>query len=242
MKKYTRTAINGDAGEYFLAYKITSMFGFATRLLDVDLGVDAEIEVIDVNVSTTHIIKAQIKSSDNISGNKHTVSVKQENVEYWKEINLPVVVFLVDLKTEKIYWQHIKSEANYTTSGVSNKVEFDLQSMELTVADRSSFEELAIPQEKQVLESLRTEINLLLDALPEPIPPYASHCWDTGLAGMYETLRKAEALLSQLLQLLAFHPDLSRNGFLTKVQNVRRRLTMTQNYLDKCAREADGME
>lgn len=242
MKKYTRTAINGDAGEYFVAYKITSMFGFATRLLDVDLGVDAEIEIIDQSVSTTHIIKAQIKSSDSVKGAKHTVSVKEENVEYWKEINLPVVVFLVDLNTEKVYWRQIKSEDDYSTSGVSNKVEFDLQSTELTSDSRPVFEELAIPQEKKALESLRNEINILLDLLPYPIPSYAVHSCDTEINEMYERLSSTEVLYAKLTQLLAFHPDLNRNGLSTKLQNVRRRLTMTQNYLDKCAREADGMD
>jgi len=45
--KYTKSAANGHAGEFFFAYKVARVLGWPCRLFDIDIGIDAQVEVLD---------------------------------------------------------------------------------------------------------------------------------------------------------------------------------------------------
>lgn len=47
MAKYTAKNISGDAGAYLIAYTATHRLGWPCRILGIDIGVDAELEVLD---------------------------------------------------------------------------------------------------------------------------------------------------------------------------------------------------
>ena len=60
--KYIKKSLVGDMGEHFFIYKIMEMFRWPCRLYGIDLGIDAEIEILDnENRTTGRIIKVQIK-------------------------------------------------------------------------------------------------------------------------------------------------------------------------------------
>jgi hypothetical protein len=72
-----------------------------------DFGIDAEIEIVQTNLVTGRILKAQVK------GQKETewtdsgyvlVPVSITTYNLWKALPLPIIALLCDVKTESIYW------------------------------------------------------------------------------------------------------------------------------------------
>ena len=103
--KYNKSNITGDAGEHLVCYKIIKYFGFPCRKIGIDLGIDVEIEIINSELcSTGEFIKCQVKTT---SSNSMNLTLTKKHLKYWKSIPLPVIVFLVHLKEERIYWKYL---------------------------------------------------------------------------------------------------------------------------------------
>jgi hypothetical protein len=45
--EYPKRSRNGDAGELLVAFTTNRVFGWPCRLLDIDIGVDAELEIME---------------------------------------------------------------------------------------------------------------------------------------------------------------------------------------------------
>jgi len=73
---------------------------------ETDFGVDGEIELVSNNQVTGQLFKIQIKSTQNIvwNNNQTTIRVKTSTYNLWHKMPLPIVLFLVDTSTEKVYW------------------------------------------------------------------------------------------------------------------------------------------
>ncbi|NOH80336.1 DUF4365 domain-containing protein [Vibrio sp. RE86] len=244
--KYTRQSISGDAGEYYFAYKITSMFGFATRLLDIDLGVDGEIEIIeDTGVSTTHLIKAQVKTEMSIKGSTCSTYVSQDNIDYWKKISLPVIVFLVDLNAPtRVYWKEITHLEDYSTKGQSMKVTFDLTKDELTPGCKGKLMKIAIPNEHKALKALsklRKNFNILIERLPNANTGLTGYEY-SGLGAIERDYEEAAKLLKEVKALLSFHPALNNNEMTAKLERADKRLNNIRNYIIREDRVDEGIE
>lgn len=156
MQEYQKRSKNGDAGEYFSAFKFTKLFGWPYRMLDVDLGVDAEIEILDQNdISTSDIIKLQIKTFDTITKEESKkIYVSHQHIGYWKKFCLPIIVICVDLQNEKIYWKPVTATESYASGGESNVISINLINDELTINSKASFLALVTPEESKDIESL----------------------------------------------------------------------------------------
>lgn len=156
MQEYLKRTKNGDAGEYFAAYKFTKLFSWPYRMLDIDLGVDAEIEILDANgASTSDIVKLQIKTFDSISSTESKkIYVSPEHIGYWKKFCLPIVVVCVDLKNEKIYWKPVTATESYNSCGQSNVISIDLVKDELSPGSKSQFVRLVTPEGSKNIEEL----------------------------------------------------------------------------------------
>jgi hypothetical protein len=102
-----------------LLYKLRDL-GIFRNLTDNDYGVDFEIELVDGERVTGKYVKAQVKSSENLTIRKTdsvpTVGgIKQSTLNYWAELSYKthVIAYAVDLETENIYiskplfWQAI---------------------------------------------------------------------------------------------------------------------------------------
>lgn len=140
---YSEKNINGDAGEYFLAYKITSLLGIPCRLYGVDLGIDAECELLkEDGTETGDIVKIQVKSRKKVKWTKekkYRVSVSSKHVKYWKNFCTPIIVCLVDLCRQEIYWKAIYDTRSYAGSGESMGVTFCKTHDLLTEQTKNSF-------------------------------------------------------------------------------------------------------
>jgi hypothetical protein len=101
--KYQTTSAIGNAGEYYFAYWISKEFQWPCRLLDIDVGIDAQIEILDIENNTTgDFLAIQIKTSID---EKISKSISLANLEYWKSVQDIVMLISINLTNLKIYWK-----------------------------------------------------------------------------------------------------------------------------------------
>jgi hypothetical protein len=71
-----------------------------------DYGIDIEIELASTEV-TGRLLKGQVKGHEGLAWTADKTNlqqVKASTLEYWNQLPLPVVVFLVDVDNETVYW------------------------------------------------------------------------------------------------------------------------------------------
>ena len=111
MKRFKDTSITGWSGEYYFAYWIVSNFNWACRLLDIDIGIDAQVEVFDREFSTGDFFAVQIKSTTSESPN---ISLYLSDFNYWKQIDSVVVLVSIVLgngTSKPIIYYKVMNEA-----------------------------------------------------------------------------------------------------------------------------------
>jgi hypothetical protein len=125
--KYGKQNATGDAGEYYFAYTVARKLRWPCRLLDIDLGVDAQIEALDINgQSTGNFIAVQVKSTEDKALMSLYISLR--HVEYWQGMETPVLIALVNLATNKIFLHQINKSNIYcpaTNGGDTTKITFN---------------------------------------------------------------------------------------------------------------------
>ena len=110
--KYPKTAATGHAGEFFFAYQVAKVLGWPCRIFDIDIGVDAQVEILDGDGgSTGKFVAFQIKTTAIEGVNGRYVS--QEQLAYWKGLEHPVFLVLVDLEEESMYLHRIDRQRQY---------------------------------------------------------------------------------------------------------------------------------
>lgn len=144
--EYKKTSAIGDAGEHYFAYWIAQHFNYPCRLLDIDLGIDAQIEILDSNNYTTgDFIAVQIKTTTNEKKDGEPISYN--NLLYWRDISekTPVILIFIDITNHKIYWKYMSLELiNKYLNSIKNKnstikVKFDEETDKLDKRDKSKF-------------------------------------------------------------------------------------------------------
>lgn len=60
MKKYKSTGVTGRAGELYFAYWIVRYFNWPCRLLDIDVGIDAQVEIFEDEISTGDFLRFKL--------------------------------------------------------------------------------------------------------------------------------------------------------------------------------------
>jgi len=101
MPKYTKSAAQGDWGEYYFAYKVIKTFGWPCRILDIDIGIDAQIEILDKEFNTTgRFIGVQIKTADKLQ-------ITDRHIKYWRSCEFPIIIVHISPKTKKMSYLHV---------------------------------------------------------------------------------------------------------------------------------------
>ncbi|HEN3490889.1 TPA: DUF4365 domain-containing protein [Yersinia enterocolitica] len=108
---YPKKSATGQAGENYFAYWVSRYFKWPCRLLDIDVGIDAQVELFDDHShSLGCFIGVQIKTTSDTNPN---VLIKLNNLEYWNSMD--DFVFLVSIcmadDVPRMYWKHI-NDAN----------------------------------------------------------------------------------------------------------------------------------
>ena len=124
--KYAVTGAHGDAGEFFFAYKIASVLKWPCRLFDIDIGIDAQVEIINTDrTSAGKFVAFQIKATS--AEEQDCRYVLNSQLVYWRDHGLPVFVVLVDLSKELMYLHRVSSDNEYpVTKKGKVRIDFDL--------------------------------------------------------------------------------------------------------------------
>lgn len=77
-----------------------------------DVGIDGEIELGKGGTATGHLIKVQVKSGKsyiaNPKGQHFDFLADHDDLEYWKNANLPVILVVFDPEAQEGYWKPIQ--------------------------------------------------------------------------------------------------------------------------------------
>lgn len=82
------------------------------RIDRIDYGIDGEIEVVGKNrIVEGNIVKFQLKGHRKLQFRAQNVvqRVRVSSINYWLEIPLPVILFVVDIGQRIVYWIDVKS-------------------------------------------------------------------------------------------------------------------------------------
>ncbi|HCE2133700.1 hypothetical protein CGI80_23500 [Vibrio parahaemolyticus] len=107
---YPKNSAKGKAGENYFAYWILRNFGWPCRLLDIDIGIDAQIEVLNgKNRPTGNCLPVQIKTTES---KELKLQIDTEHLNQWSMMNESVLLVLIDFKTDtpNIYYKEIQCE------------------------------------------------------------------------------------------------------------------------------------
>lgn len=155
--KFDINSSHGKAGEYYFSYWICNNFKWPCRLLDIDVGIDAQIELFNEKYhSTGGFIGVQIKTT---MFSDPDVSISLKNLEYWRSIDDPIILVSVTLKNgPKIFWRLINgSDINKRIKDIKDKgkrsgtVKFT-QDDELLLSHKEDFLKLSLKKLASVLD------------------------------------------------------------------------------------------
>lgn len=135
---YIEKVAHGNAGEFYFAYWISCNFIWPCRILDIDMGLDAQIEIYDDNYhSTGMFIGAQVKTTANTLEESPGVSVPRKNLVYWESISDPIVIIRVCLNEDDqhpdLYWKHLNK--NKLKNLIDNAIIKDNETVSITFSD-----------------------------------------------------------------------------------------------------------
>ncbi|GEM_PF-3100954 len=140
--RYADTNVTGDAGEYYFAYFVTHRLGWPCRLLDIDIGIDAQVEILDdKSHSTGQFLAVQIKGTRD--GDKLSLDVAKKHVTYWLSMDIPVLLALVNVDSQAVYVKSIRVNGGDplpNTRGQNYKFKFN----ELDLLSASRINELRL--------------------------------------------------------------------------------------------------
>ena len=123
MKLYMRENQIGDQGELLVARLFIKHFKWICRLQDVDIGIDAEYEVVGTACNATgKVAKIQVKATSKaFTKGINDFYIEQHHLNYWQTFSLPVVFCYVSLVTDEVLWLCIEPDAAYRTRGSGHK-------------------------------------------------------------------------------------------------------------------------
>jgi tetratricopeptide (TPR) repeat protein len=132
-KKISNRSILGEQGRVFIEQTVLEM-GYLFRPEQVfDAGVDGHIEIRDphTEIVTNRRILLQAKANQielDAEGKKPpTFTVDKDDLDYWFNANLPVVLIVCYMKSREAYWISIKDYFSTPEKRNKRKVTFDVQ-------------------------------------------------------------------------------------------------------------------
>lgn len=209
--KYPKSTATGDAGEYFFAYQITRTLGWPCRLFDIDIGIDAQVEILDVDRNSTGKFAAfQIKATE--EGKKISYRyVSKEQLRYWREMETPVFAVLVDLQNRSMFLHKIKQQHTYhETEDGSIRIDFDRTAERFNINSakviKAATEEAALIAIKSHLDVVLKGITAIKDAINSP---------NMDPNELIDLMRRRSGYQSELIraQTLVFKTGLGSDGF-----------------------------
>ncbi|WP_235365978.1 DUF4365 domain-containing protein [Proteus terrae] len=146
---YQEKVAHGNAGEFYFAYWISNKFVWPCRILDIDMGLDAQVEIYDnKNNSTGMFIGIQVKTTAKTLDESPSISVPLKNIVYWESISDPIILIRICLNNggeiPSLYWQHLNKEKlkSYIQKG-NESISFRFTKTDkLKIADNTKWKKL----------------------------------------------------------------------------------------------------
>lgn len=111
MSKFKTGNAIGKAGEHYFAYWIMRTVGWPCRLMDIDIGIDAQIEILNEHQhSTGDFIAVQIKTTGSKIPEK---TVYKKHLEYWKDLDDELIYVSISnfrQSSPTIYWKRLNKD------------------------------------------------------------------------------------------------------------------------------------
>ncbi len=161
--KYPRNTSNGHAGEFFFAYKVASVLGWPCRLFDIDIGIDAQVEVLDEErASTGKFVAFQIKTTTAKNLEDKTY-VDEKHLIYWRSLETPVFVVLVVLSQKAMYLRRIEKFRNYhKTANGQVRIDFDINADRFKKSSRTLIRDAA---DQAALSAIREHLRSVQEGI-----------------------------------------------------------------------------
>jgi len=154
----------GDLGVSIVNLAVQKLGWIFREQTKSDHGIDAHIEIVKDGSPTGKLLGLQIKSGASFfrksKDNDFSYRGTARHLKYWTNHSLPVLVLLVNTKTEKVYWQVVEvSKVQRNAKGWKLPVP---RSNLLVAAARSSIEAIAdgSPSERR-LQRLQLDLELM---------------------------------------------------------------------------------
>lgn len=103
----------GDRAMRIFAYQLSPSFKIRSQEDQNDYGIDGEIEEVSFGIASANIFKFQLKGSSSLTYLKDgevSFQLDVEKILYYSKIDLPVVLLVVDIKKDIVYWEMIQNE------------------------------------------------------------------------------------------------------------------------------------
>jgi len=104
----------GEAASALVQFQVSATLGWiARKQLEQDHGIDLQVEKLEAGIASGRLLALQVKggpsyfSKPTKGGWIHKVS--KRHADYWTNHSLPVVLVLVDLVENRMYWAHVNN-------------------------------------------------------------------------------------------------------------------------------------
>jgi len=103
-----------------------------------DMGIDAQVEIVNNNIPTGQIIAIQVKSGESYFSEQNETSIiyrpDRKHVEYWIKYAIPVIVVLYSPSDDILIWAPVHEDTIIKT-----KVNYKLELAKKAVLDKDSY-------------------------------------------------------------------------------------------------------
>lgn len=119
--------IGTEAGRIF-EYNLPSSWIFRSQEDQNDFGIDGEIEIKDENgtaLGKESVFKVQIKGEESSTyihgGEILSFNLKMERLKYYFAFNIPVILVVVEISSEKVYWIPITNDEKLRAKAIESE-------------------------------------------------------------------------------------------------------------------------
>lgn len=167
--------IGTEAGRIF-EYNLPSNWIFRSQEDQNDFGIDGEIELKDESgkaLGKDSVFKVQIKGEEHSNyingGETLSFTLKMERLKYYFEFKVPVILVVVEVSSENIYWLPITNDE-------------DLKCKASESADNESIQ-IHLPIKNKLVRKNTEQANKIIGSIVD--------CWDyLNIKGLKESIRR----------------------------------------------------
>jgi hypothetical protein len=172
-KTITESQLIGERGEAATRLRFLEIgFQFDVRGR-LEVGIDAIAEVMLRGKPLAQMIAVQVKTTEKgrYSGETETgfnYSLRLEDLEYWRQSNLPVIIVLHRLSDQSFYWKPV----NMKTGDLVQKLQFDKQTDQLDESAKDRLAALCVEKSGQgyFVPPLRDGETAVINMVPVTLP------------------------------------------------------------------------